>query len=247
MPAPPFPARADTPARTIMVINPNTTAEMTEAVVRAAQRVAAPGTVVVGGTPDSGVASVESNVDEVWGAMGVLQQVRAGAQVGVDAYVVACFGDTGVPGARESASVPVVGMTEAALMTAALVGARSAVITMPRRTREMALRVVRDLGLEHRCVVRAVDVPVAEVTGGSTHLLDLFVAEGQAALAEDAEVIVLGCAGLADLVGPLQAALGVPVVEGVAAAVTMAEGLLAQGLSTSRSNIYGPPAGQGQR
>ena len=57
MPAPPFPARADTPARTIMVINPNTTAEMTEAVVRAAQRVAAPGTVVVGGTPDSGMPS----------------------------------------------------------------------------------------------------------------------------------------------------------------------------------------------
>ena len=47
---------------------------------------------------------------------------------------------------------------------------------------------------------------VAEVTGGSTHLLDLFVAEGQAALAEDAEVIVLGCAGLADLVGPLSSA-----------------------------------------
>ena len=60
-------------------------------------------------------------------------------------------------------------------------------------------------------------------------------------------MIVLGCAGLADLVGPLQAALGVPVDRGVVpAAVTMAEGLLAQGLSTSRSNTS-PPAGQGQR
>jgi allantoin racemase len=230
-----------------MVINPNTTTAMTDGVVEAAQRVAAPGTVIVGGTPESGVVSVESNVDEVWGTVGVLELVEAGERARVDAFVVACFGDTGVPAARELATVPVVGMTEAALMTATLLGARSAVITMPRRTREMALRVVRDLGLENRCAVRAVDVPVAEVAGGSTHLLDLFVAEGRTALAEDAEVIVLGCAGLADLVQPLQAALGVPVVEGVAAAVTMAEGLLAQDLSTSRVNTYGRPPAQRQR
>lgn len=243
MPAPPSPARADAAVRTIMVINPNTTAEMTAAIVEAAQRVASPGTTILGGTPRTGVASVETNADEVWGSLAVLDQVRAGEQAGVDAFVVACFGDTGVAAARETATVPVVGMTEAALMTAALLGARSAVVTLPRRTREMALRVVRDLGLQHRCAVRAVDVAVAEVAGGSTHLLDLFVAEGRTALAEDAEVIVLGCAGLADLVRPLQAALGVPVVEGVAAAVTMAEGLLAQGLSTSRANTYAlPPA-----
>jgi hypothetical protein len=67
------------------------------------------------------------------------------------------------------------------------------------------------------------------------------VAEGRAVLAEDTEVIVLGCAGLADLVQPLKAAaLGIPVVEGVAVAVTMADGLLTQGLSTSRAKTYAP-------
>jgi allantoin racemase len=224
-----------------LVVNPNTPVAMTEDVVAAAGRVARPGTVIVGGTPASGVESVESNVDDVWGAVGVLDQVAAGERAGVDAFVIACFGDTGVHAARELATVPVVGMTEAAIMTAALLGASSAVITLPRRTREMSLRVVHALGQQHRCSVRAVDVPVAEVAGGSAHLLDLFVAEGRAALAEDAEVLVLGCAGLTELVGPLQAALGVPVVEGVAAAVTMAEALLAQRLSTSRTSTYAPP------
>ncbi|MDQ1663210.1 MAG: allantoin racemase [Blastococcus sp.] len=228
-----------------MVVNPNTTAEMTAAVVAAARRAARPDTLVVGGTAASGVDSVESNADEVWGAAGVLDQVAAGPAV--DAFVIACFGDTGVAAARELATVPVVGMTEAALLTAALLGARTAVITLPRRTREMSLRVVRALGQEHRCSVRAVDVPVAQVAGGSRHLLDLFVAEGRSALDDGAEVLVLGCAGLADLVEPLQDALGVPVVEGVAAAVTMAEGLLAQGLSTSRACTYAPPPRRGPR
>ncbi len=63
----------------------------------------------------------------------------------------------------------------------------------------------------------------------------MFAAEGGGAIEDDAaEAIVLGCAGLTDLVGPLTDALGVPVIDGVLAAVTMAEGLLAQGLTTSR-------------
>jgi allantoin racemase len=86
--------------------------------------------------------------------------------------------------------------------------------------------------------VRSVDEPVAKIETGSIHLFDAFVAEGRLALAEDAEAIVLGCAGLTDLVEPLQDALGVPVIEGVCAGVAMAEGLVAQRLSTSRANTW---------
>jgi allantoin racemase len=228
--------------RQIMVINPNTSAEMTDAVVRAAQRVAAPGTTITGGTPSRGVSEIESHVDEVWGAAGVIEQVLAGERAGASGYVIACFGDTGVPAAREIAAGPVAGMTEAALMTAALIAHRFAIVTMPRRTIEQSDRVVRTVGLAHRCAVHAVDVPVSQVTGGSTHLLDLFVAEGRRALdGFGAEAIVLGCAGLTGLVDPLGEALGVPVIDGVLAAVTMVEGLLAQGLTTSRASTFAAP------
>ena len=222
-----------------MVVNPNTTAAMTDQVVAAARRVAGPTTTLVGSTAASGVDSIESNLDEVRGAVAVVEQVLAGERSGVDAYVVACFGDTGVAAAREVAAGPVVGMTEAALLTAALVSARFSVVTMPPRTREQSHRVVRALGLGHRCVVRAVQVPVSEVAAGSAHLLELFADEGRRALREDAaEALVLGCAGLTELVEPLQDLLQVPVVEGVAAAVVQAEGLLAQHLSTSRASTY---------
>ena len=225
-----------------MVLNPNTTASMTDAVVMAARSVASPGTEIVGGTPARGVASIESHVDEAWGALGVLEQVLAGEREGVDAYVIACFGDTGVPAAREVARGPVVGMTEAALMAAALIAHRFAIVTMPRRTIEQSERVVRALGLGHRCAVRAVDVPVPILEDGSGHLRDLFAAESRRAIDEDAaEAIILGCAGLTDLLVPLREALGVPVIDGVPAAVTMAEGLLAQGLTTSRASTFAAP------
>ena len=230
------------PTRTIMIVNPNTTGSMTTTVVEGARAVAAESTRLIGATAARGVDSIESHVDEVWGALAVLEQVRAGERAGVDGYVIACFGDTGLPAAKETARGPVVGMTEAALFTAALVAARFAIVTLPPRTRGQSHRVLRDTGLAHRCTVRAIDVPVAEVAGGSLNLLEAVIAEARNAIEDDAaEAIVLGCSGLSDLVEPLSAALKVPVIDGVAAAVTMVEGLLAQGLSTSRASTYAAP------
>jgi allantoin racemase len=247
-------AEAEIPGRKIMVVNPNTTVSMTDMVVAAAQRVAAPGTRVVGGTATRGVDSVESNLDEVWGALGVVEQVGAGEEQGVDGYVIACFGDTGLAAAKEIGLGPAVGMTEAALFTAALVATRFCVVTLPPRTREQSHRVLRETGLAGRCTVRAIDVRVSELTGdpgpaggagpagGSGLILDAMRIEADLALAEDAaEAIVLGCAGLAHLVEPLQQHLGVPVIDGVAAGLKMVEGLLALGLSTSRAGTYARP------
>ncbi|HYP92385.1 MAG TPA: aspartate/glutamate racemase family protein [Mycobacterium sp.] len=221
----------------ITVINPNTSAELTATITKAAQAVAGAGVTVTGVHPAVGVPSVESHAQEAIAAVGVIEQVRA-HQTDTDAFVIACFGDTGVPAAREVATCPVVGMTEAALQTACLVAHRFVVITLPARTIAHSDRVVRALGLEHRCIVTAVDVPVAELVDGSTHLLDAFAEAARGA--DHAEAVVLGCAGLADLVGPLSDTLGVPVIDGVAAGVGIAVGLVAMGLNTSRANTFAP-------
>ncbi|MCW2733961.1 MAG: Hydantoin racemase [Mycobacterium sp.] len=222
----------------LTVINPNTSGELTDTIAAAAQAVSGAGVTVVGVNPSVGVPSVESHAEETIGAVGVLQQVRE-HQADTDAFVIACFGDTGVQAAREIATCPVVGMTEAALQTACLVAHRFVVITLPPRTIAHTDRVIAALGLEHRCTVLAVDVPVAELVGGSTHLLEAFAEAARTAMAAlGAEAVVLGCAGLADLVEPLSLALGVPVIDGVAAAVGIATGLLAMGLNTSRANTF---------
>lgn len=222
----------------ITVINPNTSAELTAAIAAGAAAVAPVGVEVVGVQPSVGVASVESHAEEAIAAVGVLQQVRL-HDADTDAFVVACFGDTGASAARELATGPVVGMTEAALTTAGLVAHRFVVITLPERTVAHSDRVIRALGLEHRCLVRAVDVPVADLVTGSTHLVDLFASIARTAIVDDgAEAVVLGCAGLADLVAPLRQQLGVPVIDGVAAAVGIAAGLIAMGVRTSRAQSF---------
>jgi len=222
----------------ITVINPNTAPELTVTITAAAQAVAGPGVTVLGVNPTVGVPSVESHAEEAVAALGVLEQVGLTNDY-TDAYVIACFGDTGVTAAREVATCPVVGMTEAALQTACLVAHRFVVITLPARTIAHTDRVVRALGLEHRCSVTAVDVPVADLVDGSTHLLDAFTAAARAAIDTDqAEAVVLGCAGLADLVDPLTDVLGVPVIDGVAAGVGIAAGLVSMGLNTSRANTF---------
>jgi allantoin racemase len=224
----------------ITVINPNTSSAITDTIVAAARTAALAGFDVVGVHPSRGVASVESHTEEAWATIGILEQIEIDALsvVKSDAFVIACFGDTGIDAAREAASVPVVGMTEAALFVATMIAHRFAIVTMPTRTIAQSERVVRSLGLGHRCNVRAVEVPVSDLESGSTQLLPLFVSEGRAAMAAGAEALILGCAGLADLVDPLSAQLGIPVIEGVAAAVTFAAGLVALGVTTSRASTF---------
>ncbi len=227
----------------ITIINPNTSDELTESILAAAQRVSGHGVTVTGTHPAVGVPSVESHAEETVAALGVLEQIVE-HQADTDAFVVACFGDTGVQAAREVATCPVVGMTEAALQTACLLAHRFTVVTLPARTIAHSDRVVQALGLGHRCTVVAVDVPVADLVAGSTHLLDAFAAAAREQMASTgAEAVVLGCAGLADMVTPLSQALGVPVVDGVAAAVGIAAGLVAMDLNTSRANTFGAVPG----
>ena len=229
----------------IRVVNPNSDAATTEMVLTAAQAVAAPGTTVTAVQPDHGPSTIETSVDAAFGEVAVVQAVAGSREDGVDAYVIACFGDTGRDAARDLADVPVVGMTEAALMSAALIAYRFAVVTLPVRTVAMADAVVRHLGLEHRCVVRGVDLAMGDLHGDAKMVEELLVAASKRAIAEDgAEAIVLGCAGLSGVAEAIRAATGVPVVDGVAAGIGFAESLVRQGLRTSPIGTHATPASE---
>lgn len=227
----------------IRIINPNTTHSFTSGLATAAATFAATGTFVDARSPTSGTPSVESHVEEAIAAIGVMEEIVKGGQDGVDAYVIACFGDTGVAAARELTSAPVVGMTEAAFFTASLLAARFTVITLPPRTRIHTERVLRETGMGERCAaVRAIDVPVLDLEDEEEAVGAAFLEAARRALDEDhAEAIVLGCAGLTNLVEPLTRELGVPVIDGVMAGLKMAEGLVSLGLGTSKRSSFAYP------
>ena len=227
----------------ITILNPNTTAVFTERLGTLGRQLAAAGTEVVARNPASGVGAVECHVDEAVATMGLMALVREEEARGTDAYVLACFGDSGIDAVRELARGPVVGMTEAALHAACMLAPFFSIVTLPPRTIVQAERVVRTCGLAHRCRrIRAIDVAVDECVELDDALLDAVIRESRAAILDDgAEAIVLGCAGLSALVGPMTEALGVPVIEGVGVALKMAEGLVANGLRTSKICSFAPP------
>lgn len=227
----------------LLLINPNTSAAMTQGMTEAARAVAAHGTVVVGRHPSFGPASIEGHFDEVFGAAGVAEQMRLAQGEGFDATVIACFGDPGLDAARELATGPVLGIAEAAFHAASFVATGFSVVTTMKRTCITAERLVQRYGFERSCRgIHGTDIPVLALEGcGPDTVAQIEAAARQALAADRSGAIVLGCGGMAALCRTLQQRLGVPVVDGVSAAVKLAEALVALGLHTDKTGDYAPP------
>ncbi|MCP2246101.1 aspartate/glutamate racemase family protein [Lentzea aerocolonigenes] len=224
----------------IKVVNPNTSADMTALVERSAKAVAAAGTTVHAVSPAMGPESIESHYDEALSVPGLLAEVAAGERSGVDGYVVACFGDPGLDAARELAAGPVVGIAEAAMRTAAYLGRGFTVVTTLSRTRGRAWELAERYGMRGLCRgVHACDIPVLELDPGA---LDLVTAACARAVEEDdADAVVLGCAGMTDWAAPIASAIGVPVVDGVQSAVLTVQALVEMGLRTGKRDEFAVP------
>jgi allantoin racemase len=225
----------------ILVVNVNTTESMTEAIADQARRTALPGTEVVGLTPTFGAESVEGNLESYLAAVAVMDRVLA-YDGPYDAVIQAGYGEHGREGLQELLDVPVVDITEAAASTAMYLGHRYSVVT----TLDRAVPLIEDrlllAGLDRRCAsVRASGMAVLELESEPQRAVEAIVDQADAAVREDhAEVICLGCGGMAELESAVRERTGVPVVDGVAAAVTVAESLVRMGLSTSKVRTYAP-------
>lgn len=226
----------------IRVINPNTSRAMTQGIARTAREVAGPGVRIEAVTSAMGPASIESHYDEALAVPGVLTAVRDGEDAGAAGHVIACFGDPGLHAAREIAAAPVIGIAAAAAHAATLVGRTFSVVTTLSRTTGHIADLMRAYGLATACArVRACDIPVLDLDSPSSR--DLIAVACEQALADDGcDAIVLGCAGMTGLAGRLTTELGIPVIDGVAAAVKLAESLAALGLRTSKRDEYAPPS-----
>lgn len=220
----------------IQVINPNISQAMTETIGAAARAVAGANTEILAVCPTQGVPSIEGHFDEAIAAIGVLEQVKAGREQGVSGHVIACFGDPGLLAARELAQGPVVGIAEAAMHMATLVATRFSVVTTLPRTLVIARHLLQQYGFEHHCAaLHAIDLPVLSLEDGSGIAQEKVRQRCIQAKREDGSgAIVLGCGGMADLAQTLTRELGIPVIDGVTAAVKMVESLLALGLNTSK-------------
>lgn len=210
-------------------VNPNTTAAMTETVRSAAASVAPPNVTVEAVTSPRGPAAIEGPEDGEAAVPGLLEAIAEGVADAVDAFVIACFDDTGLDAARDVTDRPVIGIGQAAFHLAMLGGGRFSVVTTLAVSVPVIEANLARYALDGACCrVRASGVPVLALERDRAGATERVSAEiGRAVAEDDCRAIVLGCAGMAPLVRPMMARHGLLVVDGVVAATGLAAALVA--------------------
>lgn len=225
----------------LLLVNPNTTVSMTEKMLASGRSVLASGTVLDGATAQYGPESIEGYYDEVFCVPPTLEAIAA--HPGIDGVIIGCFDDTGVDAARCMLQVPVVGICQAAMQAAAVLAGSFSVVTTLGRSVPALKHLAHRYGYGDLCRgVWASEVPVLELEDPRSNAVDRIRGQIEEALrADGSEAIVLGCGGMSDLARRLSNDFGVPVIEGVTAAVKLVEGLACIGLHTSSVGGYAAP------
>jgi allantoin racemase len=228
----------------LLVVNPNTSVEMTRTIAESADRAAlAIGVECDTVCPPEGPESIEGRFDEIVSAYWTLDAVMRVAEH-YSGVVVACFGPhPAVEGIREATSLPTLGIMEAAILYALPLGARFSVVTTSPRWQPLLEEGVWLLGVASRCAsVRSTGMAVLDLDRlPREEVCQRLAEEARRAVEDDqAEVIILGCAGMAGLQSAVERATDVPVVDAVWSGVIMTGALARGGARTSKRNLYRP-------
>jgi len=210
----------------VLLLNPNTTAEVTGLLYAAGHRAASPGTELVAMTAKRGVPYIATRAEaQIGGAIALEMLAEAGS--GFDAAVIAAFGDPGLFGARELFAFPVVGLAEAAMLTACMVGRKFSIVTFSRTLGPWYQECVAMHGLEARCAgIRALDEAFQSIADVQSEKEDVLVRLANLAVEQDgADVVILSGAPLAGLAEKVKNRISVPVIDPIVAAVRQAETL----------------------
>ncbi|AWN35198.1 aspartate/glutamate racemase family protein [Methylobacterium radiodurans] len=227
----------------VLVLNPNTSTDVTDLLIAAGRAVAGAGTTLVPATAAYGVPYIATRAEAQIGGAIVLEML-AERHAEVDAAIVAAFGDPGLHGARELFDIPVIGLAEAAMLTACMLGRRFAIVTFADALGPWYEDCVAVNGLAGRCAgVRTLDGSFRTLSTVQGEKEGLLVDLALRAVEEDeADVIILGGAPLAGLAGRVADRVPVPIVDPVAAAVKQAEALVALSPRKATAGTFRRPA-----
>ena len=226
----------------ILLINPNTSVSVTDRLVAAASAVAAPGTQILPLTAPRGLPYIASRAEAAIAAVVVLDMLAEHWRT-ADAAIIGAFGDPGLGGARELFPIPVVGLAEAAMLTACMLGRRFAIVSFTEALGAWYRETVEHHGLLGRLAgIRLLTGSFASIGSVQEEKADALVELARRSIIEDeADVIVLAGAPLAGLAGLVRDRIPVPVVDGAAAALKQAEALAALGVRKAEMGTYRRP------
>jgi Asp/Glu/hydantoin racemase len=226
----------------LLLLNPNTSESVTERIGAAARNVAAPDTVLVPVTAPRVVPYIATRAEATIGGAVALEML-AELHRDVDAAVIAAFGDPGLGGARELFPIPVIGLAEAGMLTACMLGSKFGVVTFSQSLEAWYHECIAWHGLRNRCAgVRALPGTFKSISDVQVEKEKLLVDLARRAIDEDgADVVVLAGAPLAGLARRVREHVPVPVVDCVEAAVKQAETLVALAPRKATRGTYRRP------
>lgn len=220
----------------ILIINPNSDRNITEAIQRTAENFARGAFEAVCMSAPGAPSFIETYEDEIKAARGMIQLVRENEDT-FDAFVVACHSDPNLDAIKEITRKSVVGIGEASMKMASMLGHCFSVISDKKHSIPNKELLVSQYHLKD--ALASVRAPEDEMSGWSDK--EKYLQTAKVSIEQDgAEVIVLGCAAMTGLDKPLQDKLGVPVLDGIVCALIIASGLVKYGVSTSKIRRYNP-------
>ncbi len=206
----------------IVIINPNSTVLMTEAMVETARK-AVPEVDVVGWTSTKGPPAIQGEQDGEAAVPPLLELVKKADEAGAKAIIIGCFDDTGLAAARDLATCPVIGIGQAAYHLASLYGARFSVVTTLDVSTPILAANIENYGLaQNLSRVRASGVPVLALETDRENATRQVKDEIRAAVRDDnVDSVVLGCAGMGYIIDDNDD-VPIKLIDGVHAAVHLA-------------------------
>jgi allantoin racemase len=227
----------------ILIINPNSDPEMTAAIERSARDFAAGDFEVDCLATPGAPRFIETYEDQLKAAPGMVRLLRRHHDR-YDAFIVACHCDPHLDAMKEISRKPVVGIGEASMRVAPLLGHRFSILSATVHSIPGKEDLVRKYHLEG---MLASIVAPGRGDASAFAEKEYLEAARRAVQKDGAEVIILGCAGMTGLDKAIQERLGVPVLDGVACALILAFGLAKYGVTTSRAGKYNPENGKRRR
>ena len=227
----------------LLVINPNTSLPMTNQIRIALEAIKRTDTDLTVTCPEKGPETIESAYDEAYAIPPTLALVKKANQDGFDAVILACFSDPGLDAAKEISTIPVIGIEEATLHIAAMLGAKFSIMTPRKQRIPSKVEHVHLRGLSHFLAsVRSLDLTVAETEADPGKTKQRLIEVSKIAVEEDgAEVIIMGCAGMAGYAREIEDTLNIKVLDPSAVALKTAEAIADLGLSHSKVGLFATP------
>jgi len=228
----------------IMVINPNSSVDMTNHIRKTLKGIKRPETELVVTCPDKGPVAIESAYDEILAAFYSMDLVKKANMENYDAVIIACFADPGLIAMKEISDILVVGIQETSLHVASMLGNKFTILTpMKKRIPSKYNDVWRNKLSNNLASVRELGMTVTETDEKPDLAQKRIMKVSKQAVEEDgAEVIILGCAGMTGYAEKVAKDLNIVVIDPTSIAFKYVEAMAEAGIMQSKRALYAHPS-----